>query len=101
MATFEPRQVQAKFKHAKDFGIIGNYDSINAEKLKSALLSHLNDPDIQTLLGTYRGVRVIHKFNPNTGINVILDQQEKFISGWKLSPDQIKSLLTYKSLGGG
>ncbi|GBF82203.1 colicin D domain-containing protein [Aphanothece sacrum] len=101
MVRFDSRQIQAKFKHAGDFDIIGNFNLINATKFKAALQAHIDEPTTQKILGTYRGVTVIHKFNPNTKINVILDLQDNFISGRKLNPDQIALLMTKQSLGGG
>ena len=41
-------------------------------------------------LGTYRGQDVYHYYNPNTDLNVMGNRSNnKFISGWPLSPEQI------------
>ena len=43
--------------------------------------------------GTYRGQDVFHYFNPETNLNVMVNPvNNKFISGWLLSPDQILNL---------
>lgn len=34
------RQLQAKFKHAGDFGVVGNYSKANAGKFSSAINQH-------------------------------------------------------------
>jgi hypothetical protein len=96
-----PKQLQAKFKHAEDFGVSGNYNPSNAARYEAALEEHINAPSTQTIQGTYRGVRVIHKFDPLTNRNVIMDTSGNFVSGWKLSPDQVKALTTTGKLGGG
>ncbi|MGH9817010.1 MAG: colicin D domain-containing protein [Candidatus Acidiferrales bacterium] len=44
--------------------------------------------------GTYRGVQnVIHNFDASTGLNVITTRSGEFISGWRLSAEQIGNLL--------
>ena len=41
-------------------------------------------------LGTYRGQ---HYYNPNTDLNVMVNRSNnKFISGWHLSPEQILNM---------
>jgi hypothetical protein len=104
-ATFDSTQLQAKFKHAEAFGIEGSWNKVNADKFKQAIQDFIKSPETQTIKGSYgRGAQeipVIHKFNPTTGQNVILDTKGNFISGWKLSPDQIRHLTTTGKIGGG
>ena len=95
------KKLQAKYKHAKDFGVDGNYSKANAAKYSEALTKHVNDPGTQTIQGTYRGSQVVHKFNPVTGNDVILDTDGNFVSGWKLNPDQARCVTTTGNLGGG
>jgi RHS repeat-associated protein len=92
------RQLQAKFKHAGDFGVVGNYSKANAGKFSSAINQHINSAGVQTINGTYRGQSVIHYLNPNTGINVISSPSGQFISGWKLNPAQLKNVLKHGGL---
>lgn len=99
--NFDLKQLQTKFKHAGDFGVSGNSNKANAEKFRQALGAHVTSPNTQVISGTYRGVPVQHYFDPSTGLNVITDASGEFISGWKLSPDQIKHLTTTGNLGGG
>ena len=51
--------------------------------------------------GTYRGdQKVIHYFDSKTRRNVIYDADTKeFISGWKLTPEQIQDLIKNKNVG--
>lgn len=44
-------------------------------------------------LGTYIGHDVYHYYNPETDLNVMVDRSNnKFISGWRLSSDQILNM---------
>ena len=92
------RQLQAKFKHAGDFGVFGNYSKANASKFSSAINQHINSAGIRTINGTYRGQSVIHYLNPNTGLNVISNPAGQFISGWKLNPAQLQNVLKHGGL---
>jgi len=94
-------QLQAKFKHAEDFGVFGKYSRSSATKYEDALREHVQAPTTQTIQGSYRGLKVIHKFDPLTNRNVIMDMDGNFVSGWKLNTDQIKALTTTGKLGGG
>ena len=87
------KQLQAKFKHASDFGVIGNYSKQNAIKFNSAINQHINSTGVQSINGTYRGQSVIHYLNQKTGVNVISSPSGQFISGWKLTGDQFKNVL--------
>lgn len=61
-STFDKKQLQKKFNHAKDFGVEGNY----------------------------RGRDVYHYYDPRTNLNVMVDRNtNKVISGWRLSDEQI------------
>ncbi len=92
------RQLQAKFKHAGDFGVVGNYSKANVGKFSSAINQHINSAGVQTIQGTYRGQSVIHYVNPNTGLNVISSPSGQFISGWKLNPVQLQNVLKHGGL---
>jgi len=98
---FTDKQLQKKFKHASDFGVSGNFNKANEEAFKNALLAHTADKATVIIDGTYRGDKVFSFYNPNTGLNVIRDQNLNFVSGWKLSPAQTQHLLTTGDLGGG
>jgi len=90
-------QLQKKFKHASDFGIIGNYDTINAKAFEKAIIRHLLDKDTLLIQGTYRDAPVNHYFNQTTRVNVMC-KDKKFLSGWKLSRMQQTHVLTSGSL---
>jgi len=92
------RQLQAKFKHAADFGVSGNYSKANAAKFSAAINQHINAAGVQAINGTYRGQAVIHYLNPSTGLNVISSPTGQFISGWKLNPAQLENVLKHGGL---
>jgi hypothetical protein len=86
-------QLQSKFKHAADFGLIGNYNKANAAKFSAAINQHINSPAVQVIKGTYKGNKVIHYLNSFTGVNVISSPTGEFISGWKLGSGQFQGVL--------
>ncbi len=46
------KQLQRKFKHAKDFGIQGNFNPANAKRFNSTINQHLNAHGTQKIFGT-------------------------------------------------
>jgi len=92
------KKLQAKFKHAGDFGIVGTYNKINATKYSAAINQHINSSGTRIITGTYRGQSVIHYVNPKTGLNVISSPSGHFISGWKLNPVQLQNVLNHGGL---
>jgi hypothetical protein len=38
--------------------------------------------------------KVVHYLDRSTGLNVIADPVGNFIGGWRLGPDQLKSVIT-------
>lgn len=95
------KTLQKKFKHAKDFGVNGNYNPASASKFQHAIEKHVADSSTKVVQGTYRGDPVRHYINPKTGLNVVKDVAGNFVSGWKLSPAQLKHVLSTGALGGG
>ncbi len=80
-----------------------NFNKPNADLFKNRLVEHVNNPDTVAIAGQYTrgGVgNVVHYYNPNTKINVMKDMNGNFISGWKLSGDQIGFIKTTGKLGG-
>jgi hypothetical protein len=92
--SFTERSLQKGFtKHGADFGLEGNWNPTRANDFRAAVTRHLNGPGIRRISGTYRGEPVIHYVNPTTGLNVMADQIGNYVSGWRLSADQMKSVL--------
>ncbi len=102
---FSEQQVQKKFKHAKNFGVEGNYNNENAIKFKNALIGHINSKDTSQITGTFRGgegtsggAGGTHFFNSLTKQWVFVDARNKFVSAWKLKREQVKNLLRRRNV---
>jgi len=98
---FTRSQLQHGFKHAEDFGVAGNANNKTLAEFSAAIQNHVTAPGTQVIQGTYRGQSVTHFVDPSTGLNVIRDTSGNFLSGWKLSPQQLEHVLTSGKLGGG
>ena len=92
--NFDSKQVQEKYKHASDFGVTGNYNKVNAARFQQAIRDFIDAPTTNEISGTYRGQPATHFFDPATNQDVIIDPNNNFISGWRLSIEQIRYLLT-------
>lgn len=92
------KQLASKFKHAADFGVVGNYSKANAAAFSRAIHQHINNPAVHAIHGTYHKAPVTHYLDPSSGLNVISDRAGTFISGWKLNPDQLRNVLTHGGL---
>lgn len=92
---FTPKQLQKKFKHAIDFGVSGDVNKQNITLFENAMRKHINTVDTVRIKGKYRWEKdVYHYFNSSTNLDVMVDVDGNFISGWKLSERQAKDLLT-------
>jgi len=99
---FSRPQLQHAFKHAADFGVTGNMSNVTLEAFKAAIEKHVLSPGTRAISGEYRGLQgVTHFVDPATGLNVIRDASGSFLSGWKLSTQQLQHVLTTGKLGGG
>jgi hypothetical protein len=91
----EARNLQKIFdKHGADFGLTGNWNPSRLVDVAKALGSHVDDPAVQKISGTYRGIPGINYVNPTTGANVFTDNAGNVIGAWKLGADQLQSVLT-------
>lgn len=91
---FSERTVMQKFMtHKTDFGLSGNWNKLRGSEFRSIVNQHINSPDTRIIQGTYRGNAVTHYLDPNSALNVIADKDGNFVSGWKLGPEQLKSVL--------
>lgn len=55
---------------------------------------HVTSGRTQEILGQYRGKPAIHFLDPETGLNVVTDTAGSFVTGWKLSVQQLEDVLT-------
>ena len=96
MCNIHPRKLQHTYsKHKQDFGFTANWNKQIATQFEQAIQNHIGHPASQQIKGTYRRtIPVTHYFDPATGLNVIVDANNDFVGGWRLSPAQIQHLLT-------
>src|SRR5690606_7938405 len=99
--SFSRPQLQHAFKHAADFGVSGNPSNKTLAEFSSAIQRHVDSSSTVAIQGTYRGAEVTHFVDPGTGLNVMKDASGNFLSGWKLSDQQLKHVLDDGKLGGG
>ena len=93
--VFSPRNVQNEFtNHAADFGVVGHWNSANANLFKQVIQSHITHAP-QQLSGTFRGtVAVTYYFDPVSSLWAAVDTSNRFVAEWKLHPSQTLELLT-------
>ncbi|GAB2670617.1 hypothetical protein GCM10027036_25110 [Flavihumibacter cheonanensis] len=89
-------QLQKKFKHAIDFGVVGNYSTKRGFEFYSAINRHINAEGTQIIQGFYRNsnTAVVFYLNPKTGLNVVATPSGQFITGARLSPAQVTDVLS-------
>jgi hypothetical protein len=98
---FPMRQLQHAFKHARRFGVQGAMTRTTLEAFRFALMRHVSSASTQVLKGSYRNLPVTHFVDRYTGLNVMRRSNGEFLSGWKLSAEQLRHVLSTGRLGGG
>ena len=94
-------QLEAKFKHAADFGVVESRGAAGFEAFGKALDSFVADSGTVRVMGTYRGSPAILNYNPTTAQVVVQATDGAFVSGWRMSAAQLQYVITKASLGGG
>jgi hypothetical protein len=90
--------LQHTFKHAADFGIVGNANNNTLSALGAAIQAHVSAAGTRVIKGTYRSSPVTHFVDPRSGLNVIQDAAGNLLSGWRLNSQQLENVLTRGSL---
>ena len=91
--TIPPRQLQAKYKHARDFGITGPYNPANARAFAAAIQAHVAAPTTRAIQGIFRGtIPVVYYVDQSTGLMVMTDTAGSYLSGWALNRVRVKVL---------
>lgn len=85
--TYGTGQLQKKFKHAIDFGIKGSFNTKKALEFKTAL-SKVVSGATEIYKSSYRGSDIIIYIKD--GLGVLTKLNGEFISGWKLTSEQLK-----------
>ncbi|WP_077620709.1 SAR2788 family putative toxin [Bacillus sinesaloumensis] len=85
--SFKASQLQKKFKHAKDFGVTGNYSKANATKFETALRNHVSkSTHIYKTKHSGQSNPVIMHIKGNNA--VFFKENGDFITGYKLTTTQ-------------
>jgi hypothetical protein len=88
------RQIEEKFSQkAPQFGVNDPRGRAGFDKFDKALKDFVHNPSTLHIVGTYRGQPVILNVNPDSSLVVIQDTDGEFISGWKLTSDQLTNIL--------
>jgi hypothetical protein len=93
--------LEAKFKHAADFGVTEGQGAAGFDSFGKAIDSFVQDSSTTRIVGTYRGDPAILNYNANTAQVVVQGTDGTFISGWQMSPAQLQNVIERGSLGGG
>lgn len=90
----DPRQLQKKFEHAADVGIAGSYNRTRAAAFEDALRSVVAATSTRRVVGSFRRtLLVVFYVNLESGLIVITDRDDVFISGWKLTEPQLTNVM--------
>lgn len=81
-------------KHAGDFGLSGNKNPEQLQKLDDAIQAHVNDPDTKLVQGQYRGQDANLYYNSRTGNVVVTDKSNNLMAGFKASAKQAEYINT-------
>jgi len=103
--TFEPRQVQKKYEdHAGAFGVTGNNNPANRKKFQDAMQALIDAPGTKKKDGVYTrptNQDVTFYYDTTSKLMVMTTRDGKYVSGWKLSDQQLEHIEKDGKLGGG
>jgi hypothetical protein len=91
VSLFE-RQAQSKFKHAEDFGILGNYNKVRGQEFVDTLKDFITSESVYKKEILYRGEKRCIYIDKETDRGV-LTKDGQFESGWKLTPKQLREII--------
>jgi hypothetical protein len=94
-------QLEAKFKHAKVFGITLPRGRAGFQAFDDAVHNFLTSRSTRRVIGTYRRRTVILNYQIKTRLIVIQDLDGTFTSAWRLRQAALFHVVRDRSLGGG
>lgn len=100
-------QAQRKFGHARAFGVQGPYNRQNADRFKAALDAHVVAPGTRLVRGVYvrgaaaGGFPALLYVDPTNRLVVVANVNGDFVTGYRLSPQQLWNVQNAGRLGGG
>lgn len=92
--SIDRRQIEKKFKHAEDFGVETPRGAEGFDDFGQALRETMGNPSTKHIDGLYRGEPCIISVDPNSKLAVVQRPDGSFLTGWKLSTEQLESVLT-------
>jgi hypothetical protein len=93
-------QLESKFKHAADFGVLTPRGAAGFDEFGKALNTFVEAPDTVRVEGLYQNEPAILNYDPDTSQVVVQRPDGQFWTGWKLSPRQLSNVIFRGSLGG-
>jgi YD repeat-containing protein len=99
--TADAAQLEAKFKHAADFGVMEGRGAAGFQRFGDAIRSFVEDTSTVRTVGEYRRAPAILNYNAATRLVVVQAPDGAFITGWRMSVAQLKNVIERRSLGGG
>jgi hypothetical protein len=96
------QQIEKKYGHAGDFGVLDPRGKPGFDNYATAVQAFVADPATVKIWGVYnRGnQRVIINFNTRSGLMVMQQPDGTFISGWRMSSDQLQKIIATGRIGG-
>ena len=88
--NFPTEKLQHAYKHAADFGVDGNWNSLKATEYQRAIENHMNNDSTQVFKSQYRGNEIYAYINKDAGLISYTDMQGNYIGGWRYSESQLQ-----------
>jgi len=99
--TMTRAQLEAKYKHAADFGVVDPRGAVGFDAYGKAVDAFVHDPSTIRVAGTYHKSPAILNYNPTSSLVIVQSPDGAFVSGWHMSPAQLQNVIERGSLGGG
>jgi len=94
-------QLEAKFKHAVDFGVTDSRGAAGFEAFGKAIDDFVSSPTTVRVSGTYRQQSAVLNYDLTTRQVVVQRPNGEFWTGFQMSPAQARNVFQNASLGGG
>ena len=97
----DPAQLEAKYKHAGDFGVTAPRGTTGFQQFGKALSEFVNSGSTIRMWGTYRRSPAVLNFDVNSGRVVVQYPDGAFWTGFRANAAQLANIIERRSLGGG
>ena len=99
--TLSHAQLEAKYKHAVDFGVKASRGSAAFSQFGKKVDAFVNARSTLRVVGTYRGNPAILNYNGASRLVVVQSPNGAFVTGFRMSEGQLQNVVARRSLGGG